>query len=55
MVYLVQILNSNYGYKQYLYNRDNTKLLNFGIFRTNLCIYLFKNAKVIFKRLSTEL
>ena len=54
-IYLVQILNSNFGYKQYLYNRDNTKLLNFGFFRTNLCRYLFKNAKTIFERLSKEL
>lgn len=54
-IYLVQILNSNFGYKQYLYNRDNTKLLNFGFFRTNLCRYLFKNAKTIFERLNKEL
>ena len=54
-IYLVQVLNSNFGYKQYLYNRDNTKLLNFGFFRTNLCRYLFKNAKTIFERLSKEL
>ena len=50
-IYLVQILNSNFGYKQYLYNRDNIKLLNFGFFRTNLCRYLFKNAKTIIERI----
>nr|MBP3259189.1 phosphotransferase [Bacilli bacterium] len=54
-IYLVQILNSNFGYKQYLYNRDNRKLLDFGFFRTNLCRYLFKNANIIFERLNKEL
>ena len=54
-IYLVQVLNSNFGYKQYLYNRDNIKLLNFGFFRTNLCRYLFKNARTISERLIAEL
>lgn len=27
-LYLIQILNSNYGYKQYLNNRENTSLLD---------------------------
>lgn len=54
-IYLLQILNSNYGYKQYLHNRDNNKLLEFGFFRTNLCRYLFENANLIYERLNSEL
>ena len=47
-------------YNKYRFNimikyKDNAKLLNFGFFRTNLCRYLFKNAKTIFERLRTEL
>ena len=53
-VYLVQILNSNFGYKQYIQNK-NTDLLNFAFFRTNLCTYLFNNCELIQKRLEEEL
>lgn len=46
-LYLIQLLTSTYGYKQYL--RDNTKidLLEFAYFRTKLCRYLFDNANQI--------
>ena len=50
-VYLVQILNSTYGYKQYL-NDGNLELLKFGKERTNICRYLMKNSKVISEKLS---
>lgn len=52
--YLVQILTSTYGYKQYLNNRKELDLLNFGYFRTELCRYLYKNAKEIGDRLMEE-
>ena len=54
-LYLIQILNSNFGYKQYIYNHENKELLKFGFLRTNICRYLFNNASIIFKRLEDEL
>ena len=49
-VYLVQVLSSTYGYKEYL-NNGNLDLLRFGKERTNICRYLMKNAKEISERL----
>lgn len=54
-IYLIQILNSNYGYKQYVYDHTKLNLLNFGYLRTNICKYLFNNAKDISERLIIEL
>ena len=53
--YLVQILTSTYGYKQYLNNRQAVDLLKFGYFRTELCRYLFDNANEISDRLIKSL
>src|SRR5574344_246995 len=50
-IYLIQLLNSDYGYKQYINDNSKMNLLAFGCFRTNVCRYLFKNAKVISERL----
>lgn len=46
-IYLIQLLNSTYGYKQFLNNRNNIDLLSFGILRTNICRYLYNNAEKI--------
>lgn len=54
-LYLIQILNSNLGYKQYIYDHKNKELLEFGYLRTNICRYLFNNASLITKRLETIL
>lgn len=54
-LYLIQILNSNFGYKQYIYNHRNKELLKFGYLRTNICRYLFNNATIISKLLEKEL
>lgn len=54
-IYLIQILYSTYGYKQFLENRKLTDLLEFGYFRTNTCRYLYKNEKIITKRLLEEI
>ena len=54
-LYLIQILNSNFGYKQYIYNHENKELLKFGFLRTNICRYLFNNASIISKRLENEI
>ena len=45
-VYLVQVLSSTYGYKEYLKN-GNLDLLSFGKERTNICRYLMRNARKI--------
>lgn len=54
-LYLLQLLNSSYGYKQYIYNKSNTALLNFAFLRTKICKYLFNNAKLISQKLEEEL
>lgn len=43
LIYLLQLLSSNYGYKQYIADNTQKKLLEFGIFRTNLCLDIFNN------------
>ena len=50
-IYLVQLLSSTYGYKEYINNNKNIDLLEFAYFRTNLCRYLFKNTENITNRL----
>ncbi len=54
-IYLIQLLNSDYGYKQYINDNSKMNLLSFGCFRTNVCRYLFKNAKLISERLLSEI
>ena len=46
-LYLIQLLTSTYGYKQYIYDNLETNLLAFAYFRTDLCRYLFENADKI--------
>ena len=46
-LYLIQLLTSTYGYKQYIMDNRNIELLNFATFRTNLSRYLFNNASEI--------
>lgn len=54
-IYLIQILNSDFGYKQYIYDHSKINLLKFGYLRTNICRYLFNNANAISSRLGSEL
>lgn len=53
-IYLVQLLNSDYGYKQYIYDDRKEELLLFGFYRTKLCKYLFENALVISNELTKK-
>ena len=46
-IYLIQILISDYGYKQYLNDNSKVDLLKFGFYRTNLCRFLYDNAQKI--------
>lgn len=50
-IYLIQLLGSTYGYKEYINNNENIELLEFAHFRTNICKYLFNNAENISNRL----
>lgn len=45
--YLIQLLESTYGYKQYLDDKKKIDLLQFGFYRTQLCRYLKENDKEI--------
>ncbi len=54
-LYMIQILTSTYGYKQYIKDNSKISLLDFGFFRTNLCRHLFKNAEKIAKELEKEI
>lgn len=54
-LYLVQLVASTFGYKQYIVDNSKTGLLDFAIFRTNLCRFLFENAEKISNTLIEEL
>ncbi len=54
-LYLVQLVASTFGYKQYIVDNSKTSLLDFAIFRTNLCRFLFENAEKISNTLIEEL
>ena len=53
-IYLIQIIGSLYGYKQYNENYEQIELLNFAIFRTNICRYLYEHLDEIGTRLEKE-
>ena len=52
-IYLIQLLNSSFGYKQYI-ESNNLELLKFAFYRTNICRYLFINSKKISEMLLKE-
>ena len=58
-LYLVQLVASTFGYKQYIADNSKTSLLDFAIFRTNLCRFLFRNAEqisnILIEKLSNEI
>ena len=54
-IYLIQIVSSAFGYKQYNDDYSKTGLLEFALFRTNLCRYLYKNSEEISSKLQMEL
>lgn len=51
-IYLIQLICSPFGYKEYNNDYSQTGLLNFAFFRTNLCQYLYKNLEEISLALS---
>ena len=46
-IYIFQLVSSTFGYKQYNNDYSKTGLLDFALFRTNLCNYLYDNLEVI--------
>lgn len=54
-IYLIQIVSSTFGYKQYNDNYEETGLLEFALFRTNLCRYLYNHLDEISLRLQKEI
>lgn len=50
-MYLIQLVPSMFGYKQYNDNPEKQELLEFAFFRTKLCKYLYKNKKEITTKL----
>lgn len=53
-IYLLQIVSSPFGYKQYNDDYEKTGLLEFALFRTNLCRYLYKHSDEISLRLQKK-
>jgi len=54
-LYLIQILTSTFGYKQYIKDNSKKNLLEFGFFRTKLCKDLFDNSELIAQMLMDEI
>lgn len=53
-IYLIQLLKSTFGYKQYI-NTGNKEILEFGILRTQICDYLYEHFEEISTRLLDEI
>ncbi len=54
-LYLVQLLTSTFGYKQFIIDNSKKDLLEFALFRTKMCRFLFENAENISKVLKDKL
>lgn len=54
-IYLIQLIGSTFGYKEYNDDYSQKELLDFAFFRTNLCKNLYKNLDKISLALSEEL
>ena len=54
-IYLLQLAGSTFEYKEYIDDYKQKELLKFGLFRTNLCKYLYENLDVISLRLKDEI
>lgn len=54
-LYLIQLIASVFGYKQFNENYEKETLLQFALFRTKLCRYLYKHLDEISNRLEKEI
>lgn len=50
-IYILQLIGSSFGYKQYNNDYSKKDLLDFAFFRTNLCKYLYENLDKVSKEL----
>ena len=46
-IYLIQLVSSTYGYKEYNDDYSQIELLEFAFFRTKLCRILYENKEKI--------
>lgn len=53
-IYLIQIVSSTFGYKQYNNDYTQEQLLQFAFFRTSLCKFLYENLETISDKLIEE-
>ena len=53
-LYMVQLLTSTFGYKQYILDNTKKTLLDFAFFRTKLCKFLYNNSELISNRLQEK-
>lgn len=53
-LYMVQLLTSTFGYKQYILDNTKKSLLDFAYFRTKLCKFLYNNSELISNRLQEK-
>ena len=54
-IYLLQLAGSTFGYKEYIDDYKQKELLKFGLFRTNLCKFLYENLDEISLKLKNEI
>lgn len=53
-IYLLQLIRSIFGYKEYNNDYSKKSLIEFALFRTRLCKYLYENLNEISERLIKE-
>lgn len=54
-IYLIQIVRSTFGYREFINDYNQEDLIHFAFFRTNLCRYLYNNLDEISLRLSRDI
>ena len=50
-MYLLQLISSTFGYKEYVKDTNQEELLKFAFFRTNICKDLYDKKEEISKEL----
>lgn len=54
-IYLLQLVSSTYGYKEYNNDYSQKELIKFAFFRTNLCRILYENLDEISNKLESQI
>lgn len=50
-IYLLQLVSSTYGYKEYNEDFEQNELINFAFFRTKICKSLYNNLEELSSKL----